>query len=150
MRRDRDRDRSIINRPRDRQQWCTSRRHFAVLTINTMVGLFQDHLFLVREGWPIWFSGKFKVVTFGPVFELGSMTGLMDENRQHSGIMTNFRIFRAESRLYWSWSGYGRPVRHSRPLLGPPHTSPPRAPSCGHHDQPSQGLPREARSAGWT
>ena len=40
-----------------------------------------DHLFLVREGWHICKSWKFKVVTFEPVFETGSMAGLINENR---------------------------------------------------------------------
>ena len=37
------------------------------------------------------------------------MAGLMTENRRHSGFMTNFSIFMAESRLYWSWYGCGSP-----------------------------------------
>ena len=35
-------------------------------------------------------------------FEIGSMAGLMTENRRHSGIWTNFRIYMVESRPYWS------------------------------------------------
>ena len=38
----------------------------------------QDHLFLPREGWAIWKSQEFKVVTSGPHFDIGSMAGLMD------------------------------------------------------------------------
>ena len=52
-------------------------RHFAVLTVNGRQGHIQDHLFLVREGTRIWESWFFKVVTLAPVFETGSMPGLM-------------------------------------------------------------------------
>ena len=52
-------------------------RHFAVLTINVAVSLFWDHLFLGREGCDIWKSWKFKVMTLRPLFEIGSMAGLM-------------------------------------------------------------------------
>ena len=56
-------------------------RHFAVLTIYTGVSLFWDHLFLPREGYGIWKSWKFKVMTLRPVFEIGSMPGLMTDFR---------------------------------------------------------------------
>ena len=56
---------------------CTFRRHFTVLTINMALGQKEDHLFLWREGWPLWKSRKFKVVTSEPLFEIGTMTGLM-------------------------------------------------------------------------
>ena len=52
-------------------------RHFAVLTINLAVSLFWDHLFLAREGYRLWKSQEFKVVHLQPVFEIGSMAGLM-------------------------------------------------------------------------
>ena len=41
-------------------------------------------------------------MTFGPVFETGSMTGLINEKRRHSRIMTNFKIYTMESRPYGS------------------------------------------------
>ena len=66
-----------IDRPRTRvvHFW----RHSAVLTINRGVGHKRDHLFLGREGWPYTVLWKFKVVTFEPVSETGSMPGLMKE-----------------------------------------------------------------------
>ena len=67
---------AAVSRPL-RVQVCTFGRHFAVLTINLALGHSWDHLFLVREGWPKWKSGKFKVVILGSVFETGTMTGLM-------------------------------------------------------------------------
>ena len=44
-------------------------------------------------------------MTFEPVFEIGSMPGLIALFSRHSGIMTNFKILVLESRLYWSWEG---------------------------------------------
>ena len=44
-------------------------------------------------------------MTFEPVFEIGSMPGLMDEFSRHSGIMTNFSISKMESRLYGPEAG---------------------------------------------
>ena len=41
----------------------------------------------------------------GPVFEIGTMAGLMTVFRRHSVIMTNFSIFMAESRPYWVQEG---------------------------------------------
>ena len=86
--------------------WCTFWRHFAVLTINLAQGQNWDHLFLVREGTAKWKSWKFKVMLLRPVFETGSMAGLMTDFRRHSGLMTNFSIFRAESRPYWPGGAY--------------------------------------------
>ena len=43
-------------------------------------------------------------------FEIGSMPGLMATFRRHSGFMTNFSIFRAESRRYWPQYGCGSQV----------------------------------------
>ena len=39
---------------------------------------------------------------FGAGFEIGSMTGLIELFRRHSGFHTNFRIYNPESRLIWS------------------------------------------------
>ena len=47
-------------------------------------------------------SWEFKVVHSWPGFETGTMAGLITLFRRHSGFMTNFKIFEAESRL-----GYG-------------------------------------------
>ena len=49
---------------------------------------------------------KFKVMTFGPVFETGTMAGLMTLFGRHPGVLTNFRILYPESRLYWLQEGY--------------------------------------------
>ena len=57
--------------------WCALWRHFAVLTINLALGHKRDHLFLAREGWQYRKSWKFKVVYLGPLFETGSMPGLI-------------------------------------------------------------------------
>ena len=70
------------------------------MTINLEVTLFWDHLFLVREGGGIWKSEKFKVVTYERHFEIGSMPGLMTLFSGHSAVLTNFKIFEAESRPY--------------------------------------------------
>ena len=58
----------------------------------------QDHLFLVREGWDIRDSWKFKVMVLEPVFDTGSMAGLMTLFGRHSVIWTNFKIYLMESR----------------------------------------------------
>ena len=82
-------------------------RHFAVLTNLWAVGHKQDHLFLVREGVAISISWKFKVVTSEPLFDIGTMAGLIMLFSRHSGILTNFRIFDLESRLIGPEAGYG-------------------------------------------
>ena len=46
-------------------------------------------------------------MTFGPLFEIGTMAGLMSPFSRHSGILTNFRIIEAESRPYWLQVGTG-------------------------------------------
>ena len=56
----------------------------------------------MREGWPIWEIWKFKVVVFEPLFETGTMAGLIKLFGRHSEIMTNFSIFMIESRPYGS------------------------------------------------
>ena len=71
------------------------------MTINCPVGHKRDHLFLAREGWAKRESWKFKVVTFEPTFETGTMAGLMTLFGRHSEVWTNFRILLAESRPYW-------------------------------------------------
>ena len=48
-------------------------------------------------------------MVLGPVFEIGSMTGLMSLFSRHSEIMTNFSIYMAESRPYWPQVGCGSP-----------------------------------------
>ena len=45
-------------------------------------------------------------MTSEPVFESGTMAGLIDEKRRHSGIWTNFKIYLMKSRLYWSREAY--------------------------------------------
>ena len=57
---------------------CTFWRHFAVLTVYWVQHQKQDHLFLVREGWDISKSWKFKVVISEPVLRTGSMPGLIE------------------------------------------------------------------------
>ena len=64
----------------------------------------------MREGWPICKSWKFKVVHSEPVFDTGSMPGLIKLFRRHSGFSTNFRIFSLESRLI----GSGRAILSAR------------------------------------
>ena len=56
-------------------------RHFAVLTINTDRSLNRDHLFLHREGWPKRKSENSRSCIMDVVFDIGSMTGLMDTFR---------------------------------------------------------------------
>ena len=60
-----------------RAHMVTFWRHFAVLTVLSREGHIEDHLFLVREGWLYLKIWKFKVMTLRPVFESGTMTGLM-------------------------------------------------------------------------
>ena len=56
-----------------------------------------------------------------PVFDIGSMTGLMTLFGRHSGIMTNFSIFMTESRPYWSQGDREEPgVRRAQPGPGVP------------------------------
>ena len=91
-----------MHRPRTRRLvhiLVTLRRfdHFEGRSLN------QDHLFLVREGWPKPVSWKSQVMHSWSLFETGTMAGLIEEKGLHSGIYTNFRIFRVESRLYWPW-----------------------------------------------
>ena len=45
-------------------------------------------------------------MVFRAVFETGSMPGLMHQKRRHSGFMTNFSIYDAESRPYWVLGAY--------------------------------------------
>ena len=58
-------------------RWCTFWRHFAVLTSLGTQGQIRDHLFLVREGTAKPKYWEFKVVTSEPLFETGSMPGLI-------------------------------------------------------------------------
>ena len=74
--------------------WC----HFAVLTINTRVSHIRDHLFLVREGCNKWKSWNSRSCILEPLFETGSMPGLIRTFRRHSGLYTNFKIYKMESR----------------------------------------------------
>ena len=110
-------------------------RHFAVLTINQALSLKRDHLFLHREGWPKGKSQEFKVMVLEPVFEIGTMPGLIMLFRRYSGILTNFRIIEAESRPDWlqeghagsrcaegpagAWSACGRAIWPGIPMVGP-------------------------------
>ena len=59
--------------------------------------------------------------------------------------MTNFKIYSLESRLYWSWGGYGGTLGTPGPE-GPPHTQ-----LSGHlaadTTDPSQAMPREAHKS---
>ena len=45
-------------------------------------------------------------MTFRPVFQTGSMPGLINIFSRHYGFMTNFSILLMESRLYWLRGGY--------------------------------------------
>ena len=45
-------------------------------------------------------------MTFGPVFDIGSMAGLITLFGRHSGLWTNFSIFEVRSRPYWSQEEY--------------------------------------------
>ena len=73
------------------------------------------------------------------------MAGLMDENRWHSGILTNFRILLAESRLYWSRGGTLGVRRHSRPTGPSAHRllEQPAADTIWH---PPKALPASPKS----